>query len=133
MVLVLLAGVLALRGFHKDVPRAYNATEVTRSAQAWTGPRRDALKQQQRARHDAARAACAKHDSSVVRANTDAKSFQETGGWCLPEGRNASSRVALRRRTVPRRTPLRRVEGGLAILVHDCATAQRTHKVIKLQ
>ena len=95
MVLVLLAGGLALRGFHKDVPRAYNATEVTRSAQAWTGPRRDASKQQQHARHDAARAACAKHDSSVVRANTDAKSFQETGGWCLPEGRNASSRVAL--------------------------------------
>lgn len=76
-------------GYSIDFVRNYTAAAVNMSASThWSDPSRDEM-------HARARAACALHDSSIVRRNTDKASVQDSGAWCLPEGGNTSTLMEL--------------------------------------
>ena len=85
----------ALAGYHTDIHRAYNASDVKASAQTWNGSHEFASPAY-RATHALAQQSCRRNDLSVVRRNTETeKSVLPSGGWCLPEGSNTSDIVNL--------------------------------------
>jgi len=90
-ILLVLLPALARAGYRADAKQEYTAEEVNASALQWT---LDAVASTDQARAKAQQD-CAQHDSHVVRANADQKSFLKSGAWCLPEGDDTSRLIEL--------------------------------------
>ena len=86
-------------GLRNDAKQDYTAEEVNASSHVWSLNATElgsshgihtSLRE-----HAQAELACAQRDSTIVRANSDTKSYLSSGAWCLPEGNGTGSLVEL--------------------------------------